>query len=217
MKAVTVGGLAFLASAALCLAAATGAALDGVARGVGAWLAVVAAAVLYRRIATGPAGERLPEPPGVPSARGPASVALALLGVVASTWTVRAALLTAFPPAAGAPAPGSGAIGLLAALGSGIGLALLAWVAGRAGLVPRPAAVLSGVAALAAVAAPDPGWPYVGGGAVLGTALLLAGARSRPHRVQTPQPGSRPTGGSGRAERIRTRTTVHTAAPPRPI
>jgi hypothetical protein len=163
MTNLAAGGIGLIASAAVAVlgSIATGS-LAHLGWTAGAWLAVVATAITYRRLANDPRRTL------------PAAAALALLGVVASARTVQTTLRIAYPRS------GSGLTGALATVASGAGLALLAWAAWRAGLV-RPA-VGAGIAgaALAGSFTVDPGAPYLLGAGPLGVALLLAHLRGRP-------------------------------------
>jgi hypothetical protein len=136
---------------------------------IGAWLTVVAAAVSYRLV-THAARRAIP------------AAALAVLGVVASLWTIETTLRIALgdralssirigwwsEPAGSGPEP----LSFLAVAGSGIGLVLFTAAAGRAGLLSRPvAALIAAIAALSVVTA-DPPMPYAAVAAALGVALL---------------------------------------------
>ncbi|MFF0320395.1 hypothetical protein ACFYTU_06630 [Nonomuraea angiospora] len=197
MRTRVAGGLCLLASSALCLAgclagepalcparqlAGTGPAL-GLVRSTGAWLAVVAVALVYRDLSApgtrhpdrGP-GTRHPDrgPEIRHPGRAPAAVVLALLGVVASAATVEAALHVAgpvLPPAL--------------AVGAACALAGLSYVAVRAGLAHPVAGGIAAAAALLGALTGDLAAPYLLGAGPLGAALLVKAFRS-PSKGQAP-------------------------------
>ncbi|MGW6498987.1 hypothetical protein [Nonomuraea angiospora] len=179
MRTRVAGGLCLLASSALCLArclagepalcparqlAGTWPAL-GLVRSTGAWLAVVAVALVYRDLSA----------PGTRHVgRAPAAVVLALLGVVASAATVEAALHVAgpvLPPAL--------------AVGAACALAGLSYVAARAGLAHPVAGGITATAALLGALTGDLAAPYLLGAGPLGAALLVKAFRS-PSKGQAP-------------------------------
>jgi hypothetical protein len=93
---------------------------------------------------------------------------MALLGVVASAGTVEATLRVA-----GGRWLAAHPLLLLALVcGAAAGLAGLAYVTGRAGLVPPAIGLIAGVAALLGTLTADPGAPYVLGAGPLGAALV---------------------------------------------
>jgi hypothetical protein len=146
MRTMAIGGLGLLGSAAAgVLGMFTGSALAPVAWSAAAWLATVGVAVAYRRVAGN-------------SHRPPAAAALAVLGIVASAWTVQTVLRITVP----------------VALGSGIGLALWAYALRRARFVPPLPGAVIGVAAVIGALTNDPGMPYVLGGLPLGLTHLVA-------------------------------------------
>jgi hypothetical protein len=125
--------------------------------------------------------------------RGVSVAALALMGLVASLWTVEATLRFADLR----PDP----LRVLAVVCSGVGLALLADASRRGGLLrPTLGRLLAPASILGALTA-DPAVSYVVGGAPLGIALLV-GARARTadatHR-------SRASHGDRAAENVRRR------------
>jgi hypothetical protein len=179
MSRLAAGGLGLIAAAAVCLIGTlVDSAFAGVAWSLGAWLAVVAAATAYRSMAK-TLRRTLP------------ASALALLGVVASAWTIETTLRIAFQESnARRVAVGDGwwrdLVGvspvpllLLAVAGSSTGLAMLAWAARRASLVPPAVGVIVAVAAMLGSITADPAVPYVLGAGPLGAALLSAAVRTR--------------------------------------
>jgi len=196
MTKVALTGLCLIAAAGL---SAAGAAVDSadvasVAWALGAATAFAGAASAY----AGTAGGTI-----VARRRSAAAAALAILGIVASAWIVHAA--------AGPALRGLAVVGdltdrappVLAAVASGIGLALLALAAGQGGLVgPVTGRVIAGASILAAVTA-NPAGPHLLGAAPLGVVLLVAQRRqSRSKGVtfdenRVPGPGLH-RGGRGR-------------------
>lgn len=155
-----------LAVAGLCLVAATvisvvgsfvdSARMTSVICTVGAGAAFAGAASSYRATAT-------------IQRRGLPAAGMALLGIATSLWTVEATL-----EIAGAADSDDRALTVLAVFAGGVGLALLAGAAWRAGQVPRPIGVfLATLASIGAVSA-DPGLLYLTGAAPLGIALICA-------------------------------------------
>lgn len=145
-----------------------------VSSSAGAWLALAAAALVYRRLAR-------TAPRALPAA------ALAVLGVVASAGMVDATLRIALGYASsihsGWPAEPPGAalapLPLLAVAGAGVGLALLAWATWRAGILPRAAGAPIAVVALLSALTTNPLAPYVAAAVPLGIALLWTAGRGR--------------------------------------
>lgn len=158
MRTQVVSGLCLMASAAACPAGALTApstacpagCLTGreLTRIIGAWLAVVAIALIYRDIARR-------------TVRAPSAVAMALLGVVASAATVAATFRLTGP-----------VLPPVLVGGAAIGLAGLAYAAVRAGLLGPAAGVIAAVLALLSTLTADPGAPYLLGAGPLGAALL---------------------------------------------
>lgn len=182
------GGLSLIGAAAAAglgslLAAASLAALGWTA---GAWLAVTATALTYRRLASDP-HRTLP------------AAALALLGVVASARTVQ----TTLPIAYRHSDIDIGPTNALATVASGVGLGLLAWTIWRAGLVRSAVGMGIAGAALVGSLTVDPGVPYLLGAGPLGVALLIAQLRVR---TATDRASARKREGTpptpGRAERV---------------
>ncbi|TMR95855.1 hypothetical protein [Nonomuraea basaltis] len=157
-----VSGLGLMVSAPICLAGSlTGSASRDLVWSAGAWLAVAAAALVYRDIA----GH---------ARRAPTAVAMALLGVVASAGTVEATLR-----AAGDRWLAAHPVLLLALVcGAAAGVAGLAYAAGRAGLIPPAAGVIIAVAAMLGTLTADPSAPYLLGAGPLGAVLLAETIRS---------------------------------------
>ncbi|WP_214410210.1 hypothetical protein [Sphaerisporangium fuscum] len=161
MRAQALGGLGLLASAMLCLAGTLTASAE-VMWGAGAWAGVAATATVYRDVARH-------------AGRGRAAVALALLGVVASAWTVEATLRVAGGWwGAAQPVPR-----LALAYAAAAGIALLAYGLVRAGPVRPAAGALIAFAALLGPLTGDPGAPYLLGAGPLGAALLAGAIRTR--------------------------------------
>lgn len=157
MRTEVAGGLGLMAAAAVCaIGVLLAPAPAEVVGGGGAWLAVAATATVYRDVSRQVHRVR-------------AAVALALLGVVASAWTVGATLGVAGARwIATRPVPPP-----VMAAGAALGLALLAYTLGQAGLIRRRAAVIIAVAALLGPLTLDPGVPYLMGAGPLGAALLV--------------------------------------------
>jgi hypothetical protein len=168
---MTAGALGLIAAAVLgLLGSLTGGAWSGVATSAGAWLTVAATAAVYRPVARA-CGPRLP------------ASALGLLGVVAAAGTIATTLRLAYPNNA------LDGVRVAAILGSGIGLALLAWAFGRARLAPAPLSPVLVSAPLLGCLAGDPGLPYLVGSGPLGVVLLIAAIRTRISRRRTATTG----------------------------
>ncbi|GAA4593572.1 hypothetical protein GCM10023194_58160 [Planotetraspora phitsanulokensis] len=169
MKTKAVSGPGLMASAAICLIGSlTESASAEVMWSAGAWLAVVVSAIAYRDIARH-------------ARRVPSAVALALLGFVASAWTVEATLRVAGQPWITAhPGPLFAVVGVAA-----IGNAQLAYAAGRAELVHPATGMIIAIAALLSTLTADPGAPYLLGAGPLGAVLLARAIRSRMSKGRT--------------------------------
>ena len=190
MSRLALGGLGFVLAAAVCL---IGSMVDSevasIAWILGAWLAVVAAAIAYLSVAT-------------TTRRALPAAALALLGVVASAWTVETTLRILFGNAnTRRPSTANGRwtdlVGVspdasppLAVAASGAGLALLAWAAWRVHLVQPAVGVIVAIAAVLGSIRADPAIPYVLGAGPLGVALLFAAVRACRANPQNSWPDS---------------------------